>query len=801
MFENIPAELRELPQWVVWRLEYREGMPKPTKTPYIPRPNSGKASVIDPKTWGSFANAINAPLTSVEPVDPDAKVSETGFTGIGFVFSANDEYCGIDLDDCHGDTEIYNNQLRIFHEMNSYTEFSPSRTGVHIIVKGKVPTGRRRSFIELYPQARFFTMTGDVLKNAPIAERQVELNRLYAEFKSDVKQVFVQPDEEQKDDDAEIIERAKNAVNGEKFTDLWEGRWQKYYESQSEGDFALMDMLAFYTKYIPQIDRLFLQSMLGQRDKAKRADYRHYMIEKAFDRQLPPIDFDGLMAEIHQQFLNKAAAGVSTTEPGKGLAEEPSTAAATLPVAVAGEGRAIVSEERSAVNPFTSGLLGQVAQFLYEAAPRPAIDVAMAGAVAFLSGICGRAYNISNTGLNQYVLLLAQTGTGKEFVSSGTGKLIQAIQPSCPSIIDFKGPGEMASSQGLIKWLSEKPCVLSIVGEIGEKLKEMAAPNANSHLIGLFRALLQMYQKSGYGDVFDATAYSDRTKNTPPIYAPSLTLFGESVPESFYESLDDRMIGNGLLPRFLIWEYNGERSYLNQKSVEPSMELTQDLANVAAHCLTIMNRKTVQRVEMAPDVAIKHIEFDHWTTDLINQNSSNIYRHLWNRAHLKAIKLAALRAVGDNYINPIVNMEHFMWASDLVVGQTERLIAKFETGQVGSNASTGEMKQLADVIKTVREFLLDVNKYEKYGGRNDMCAKGVVTESSVVRKLAAASAFKHDRMGSTHAIKRAIKTLCDADDLREVPSKQMFEMFGTKPKAFCIANPKRFDINLFGKQN
>ena len=125
MFDNIPAELRERPQWVVWRLEYREGMPKPTKTPYIPRPNSGKANVIKPETWGTFEEAISAPLTSVEPVDPDTPISKTGYTGIGYVFSAFDPYCGIDLDDVHGDQEAYNFQLSLYHAFNSYTEYSP----------------------------------------------------------------------------------------------------------------------------------------------------------------------------------------------------------------------------------------------------------------------------------------------------------------------------------------------------------------------------------------------------------------------------------------------------------------------------------------------------------------------------------------------------------------------------------------------------------------------------------------------------------------------------------------------------
>jgi len=53
--------------------------------------------------------------------------------------------------------------------------------------------------------------------------------------------------------------------------------------------------------------------------------------------------------------------------------------------------------------------LGEIAHFIYNAAPRQVEEVAIAGAIGLLSGICGRSYNVSGTGLNQYILLLAKT--------------------------------------------------------------------------------------------------------------------------------------------------------------------------------------------------------------------------------------------------------------------------------------------------------------------------------------------------------------------------------------------------------
>ena len=67
----------------------------------------------------------------------------------------------------------------------SYAELSPSRTGVHIIVRGSLPTGLKRPEIEMYSRGRFFTITGEHLPGSPmtIEDCQPELYALYEELK------------------------------------------------------------------------------------------------------------------------------------------------------------------------------------------------------------------------------------------------------------------------------------------------------------------------------------------------------------------------------------------------------------------------------------------------------------------------------------------------------------------------------------------------------------------------------------------------------------------------------------------
>jgi primase-polymerase (primpol)-like protein len=151
--KNIPEQLTDRPQWVCWRLEMRGG--KPTKVPYIAGTNS-RASSTDLMTWSSFEYAFAA-----------YEAGEPPYNGIGFVFCSADPLAGIDLDGCRNPEtgEVAPWAQKIVDDVSEgYVEASPSGTGVHIIVEGRVRGGGlRRGPVEMYSRDRFFTITGVVL--------------------------------------------------------------------------------------------------------------------------------------------------------------------------------------------------------------------------------------------------------------------------------------------------------------------------------------------------------------------------------------------------------------------------------------------------------------------------------------------------------------------------------------------------------------------------------------------------------------------------------------------------------------
>ncbi len=269
--DAIPAELTRLPQWVDWKLEPLGGAWM--KIPYDAHAKTCKAKANDPKTWSTFDRACSW--------------MNTHGGGIGFVFNG-DGIMGVDLDKCR-DPETATIEpwaQSILDKLNSYSEVSPSGSGLHIIIRGTIPGKRNRTGrIEMYSVGRYFCVTGIHVEGTPttIENRNDELAELYREtFEVEAAGTNGGSAKAPALDDDALIEKAKAASNGDKFSALWQGD-STAYTSASEADLALCRHLAFWCGNDPaRVDRLFRRSGL-YRDKWDREDYRETTLQKAIE--------------------------------------------------------------------------------------------------------------------------------------------------------------------------------------------------------------------------------------------------------------------------------------------------------------------------------------------------------------------------------------------------------------------------------------------------------------------------------------------------------------------------------------
>lgn len=238
--ENIPQELRKTDHWVCW-----VGSDKIPKSPK----NGKNAQSNNPKTWGSFEQAVKACDTF-------------NFDGIGFMFAP--PYFGVDLDHCLDKIDFCD---EFVETLQSYAEISKSGSGIHIICKGTLPEGaRRRGNVEMYQSGRYFICTGNLYneKYKEVKDCTESIKVLHGKYLPSVEpKVEARRVEIIDMDDAEVIDKARNCRSGSLFTMLYQGNWQGLYTSQSEADIAFCNQLAFWTqKNETQMDRIFRASGL-----------------------------------------------------------------------------------------------------------------------------------------------------------------------------------------------------------------------------------------------------------------------------------------------------------------------------------------------------------------------------------------------------------------------------------------------------------------------------------------------------------------------------------------------------------
>jgi len=306
--DNIPAELKALPQWVLWRFTWKSKERKWDKPPK--QVNGQPASSTNPKTWATFQDVL-------------AAYQRGGWDGIGFSPSPYDPFVFLDLDHVltTGGFGEWSPKLRelfagdvpspqaVVSQLNSYAETSPSGTGVRIVCLGKLPKDHRKiggksngcyDGIEFYDQKHYVTITGHRLSDANISivESNGTLTALHQAVFGDAKKS--KPPKPSKPptatptpvaggvrnlDDGEILEMARDARNGAKFRQLWAGD-SSSYASQSEADLALAAILAFYCGPDPQrVESLMRQSGLKRPKWDEHKAYLARTVAKAIESQ------------------------------------------------------------------------------------------------------------------------------------------------------------------------------------------------------------------------------------------------------------------------------------------------------------------------------------------------------------------------------------------------------------------------------------------------------------------------------------------------------------------------------------
>jgi hypothetical protein len=438
------------------------------------------------------------------------------------------------------------------------------------------------------------------------------------------------------------------------------------------------------------------------------------------------------------------------------------------------------------------GFAGEIAAFIYNAAHRPVPEVAVVATLGLLAGICGRQWCLPGTGLNLYLVLVARSAIGKEAMHLGVSKLVRACRRRFDKADQFVSFDDFASGQALIKGCIAQPSFVNVVGEIGHKFTAMALDREPA-IKTLRSQMTKLYTKSGPDGIAGGIAYSNQENSVSAGFSIAYSVMGETTPGTFYESLTSDMMRDGFLSRFNVIEYTGDRPEKNPAPLEqPSAALVQQLASIMEQAHALMLKDMAQPVSWTAEAGAMMEAFDLECDHKIREaGDDEAQRQMWNRAHLKTLRIAGLLAVADNYLNPTITAAHFSWAMDLTRRDIAVFSKRLQSGDIGEGTDDGRERKLLQLCQ--QYLLMRPDEVPGYGKAfEEMRKRAVIPRKYLQLRTQRLAAFEKYPRGQKAALDIAIQTAIENGHLREAPKDRLQDDFGFGGKAYLMLQGEQF---------
>lgn len=425
------------------------------------------------------------------------------------------------------------------------------------------------------------------------------------------------------------------------------------------------------------------------------------------------------------------------------------------------------------------GFIGYIAKYLYSYSASPVPEYAIATAIAFFAGICGRGWIYSGTGLNHDFIVLGESGTGKNVAHQGIANIEKHLSHTPIGL--FMVHKRMASPQALLKTVAENPCFLQLIGEVGKMYRAYAKSKHGDNMDELFTAKLDLWERSGPDGAAVGILYSDSAKNveTSGVTSIAHSTLGESTPAVFYGALSTDMMNDGLLSRLWIIEYEGEDPQFNENRVEEMppawIAYLSELVRGAA------SRGAQQPVGHMPEAHALIREFgDQCRDEKLNAGKDPARRQLWVRAYEKVIRLSALLAVADNHMSPVIGVAHVSWAIGLLLGTNLNIQKRVCDGDISDDADHTREQMIMD---RTRRWFQEQRKDAKEEG---LRTNGLITRRFLQQEVASKEAFAKHRLGATSVFNLTMKNLVDSGRYMEVDKNKLHDMHGVRGQCWRV---------------
>lgn len=659
---NIPIELAELDRWVVWKFELKQNG-SPAKVPFNARTKK-RASVAKDLDWCDVATAMTA-------------YKQDDFDGIGFVFVAEDDICGVDIDNCRDSFgNLTPEAISILKQLDSYSEVSPSGRGVKIFCRGRLPldSGRKckldaRQRLELYTSARYFTFTGEALKNC-----KTELSEA-----SDGLVAIVQKylDQNEKQPEKVACVRPLNAV-------LRASAYAKTMEPSIAGDgghdrafhFCCRMLNGFdltVEEFWPIVDEwndrceppwstLELNHKIDQALKVGKQEQRGYM----FGDDLQTVSTG--VAEFHDWFVENETQWLEKHE---------------FPVHLLPH----------------SGLLADICDHINRTAFRKQPVLSMSAAISLMSlALSRKICDELDTFTNTYIINLALTGEGKNNPQRQMMKMIESVDFDLALLVG----DEVTSDTAIENDLYRHGTMLYLKDEYGAEWKGHTGRAPWLHSVNT--VLMKLWGKAD-GTHRCKTKAADSKPRL--IIGPCLSLSGWTTPGMFWPTVTADHLTDGFLARLLLFDVTDVPSIINE---EQSMEqVPKALTDRLRYWFNYQgemefdpdnpNKMSPLRIERTPKAREINQEA---MLEAEKYRDNDMEFGIWKRMPEKAARLSIIAAASrvESVQDLIINADDMAWGRAVASWCTSTLVARTKQLAGGETLRERQLNQVNEKIQT-----------------------------------------------------------------------------------------------------
>ena len=318
------------------------------------------------------------------------------------------------------------------------------------------------------------------------------------------------------------------------------------------------------------------------------------------------------------------------------------------------------------VPPNPPGLAGEITDFIRGQSCCPIQVMAIASTMGLMAGICGRAFNISDSSLNQYFILLAEPEMGKTVTLNGIDLItcVMVLQLGMADFAKFLGPEWFTPNTSIHDCLDHYgPCFVSVSEHIESSFRQICKPTPDRKQRDLNRMITSLYKYSGQQSKIMEEIYGKKYNSS--VEGPALSILGTGDPDIFYPAI--KHMDKDLASCITMIEYDGPYIIGDRISNNLPLDLAKSISKLAQISLEhgVYNHNPID-VGYTPDAKHLFDTFNIYSTE--KANSESPASHIYGRGHLRALRAAATIACGMPWVNgaPVIDMETARWAISFI---------------------------------------------------------------------------------------------------------------------------------------